>query len=67
MDPQAALEDVRATLEAIREAERDEPECTCDCCERASVLYMSELVDTVSGLVNWLDSGGFLPSDWGRP
>lgn len=50
MDPNAALKEIREL-------------CEQDELDDYDALRLRDLVD---GLINWLDHGGFLPSDWQR-
>lgn len=51
MNPNAVLARIRAELERIeRTTPEDQP--------------LPELANAVSALVDWIDDGGFLPSDW---
>lgn len=55
MDPDAALAQIRATVEAMAA-----PECTAE--QRR--LLAGDLVTLWDGLDSWLSRGGFLPHSW---
>jgi hypothetical protein len=57
MDPDAALAQIRATVEAM-----GSPECTAE----QRWLLAGDLVTLWDGLDSWLSRGGFLPASWRR-
>lgn len=68
MDPQAALNQIRVLVSAIREridgSETDDID-TMDPDDLTTIVEdANELVDLFDGLDQWMARGGFLPSDW---
>jgi len=70
MDPNAALENIRALIESIMESLKGQDEDGGDqggdafCKVDTDDVLM--LCDTFGGLDGWLKNGGFKPRDWAR-
>ena len=56
MDPNAALKDIISMLDAVNSADEDVPV--------NEVISVYSFIESVSGLVEWLNKGGFLPEAW---
>lgn len=68
MDPQAALNQIRVLVSAIREridgSETDDID-TMDPDDLTTIVEdANELVDTFAGLDAWMTRQGFLPASW---
>ncbi len=54
MDPEAALEEIRAIVERADDEDTD------------VVEDHNRLVDLIAGLDQWMSRGGFIPKSWNR-
>jgi hypothetical protein len=68
MDPNAALEQIRSGLETLKDLETKDS--VLDENGYADNVYddveVSDLINLIEGLDQWLSSGGFLPKEWKR-
>jgi hypothetical protein len=63
MDPNVALENLRSLLRTLQES-IDAPELEES--ESDILENIQDDLESAQGLIEWLDGGGFLPTDWAR-
>ena len=61
MDPEAALEKIRALVREIQKLEDDEAD------DEEFAGPASELAEAFDGLDQWMSKGGFPPGEWSDP